>query len=112
VVSEKGTIVGIVSDRDLFTPEARVAADVMTRTVITISPKAKLETAAAQLINRNFSCLPVMENGALVGIVTTTDLVMTLQCAFQLRRRQTLPADNGRCPAEPSYNDADAVTAT
>jgi CBS domain-containing protein/Flp pilus assembly pilin Flp len=111
VVSEKGMIVGIVSDRDLFTPEAHVAADVMTRTVITISPKAKLETAAAQLINRNISCLPVMENGALVGIVTTTDLVMTLQCAFQLRRRQSLRAENGRCPAEPSYHDADAVVA-
>lgn len=112
VVSENGTIVGIVSDRDLFTPEARVAADVMTRTVVTVSPKARLETAAAQLINRNFSCLPVMENGALVGIVTTTDLVMTLQCAFQLKRRQSLPAENGRCPVEPSYNDAVPVAAT
>jgi CBS domain-containing protein len=112
VVNEKGTIVGIVSDRDLFTPEARVATDVMTRTVVTVSPKAKLETAAAQLINRNFSCLPVMENGALVGIVTTTDLVMTLQCAFQLRRRQPLPAGNGRCPAEPSYEDAGAMAVT
>jgi CBS domain-containing protein/Flp pilus assembly pilin Flp len=111
VVNEKGTIVGIVSDRDLFTPEARVATDVMTRTVVTVSPKTRLETAAAQLINRNFSCLPVMENGALVGIVTTTDLVMTLQCAFQLRRRQPLPAENARCPAEPSYEDA-AVAAT
>jgi CBS domain-containing protein len=112
VVNDKGIIVGIVSDRDLFTPEARIAADVMTRTVITISPKAKLETAAAQLINRNISCLPVMENGALVGIVTTTDLVMTLQCAFQLHRRQSLPAENGRCPAEPSYHDATALAAT
>jgi CBS domain-containing protein len=109
VVNDKGIIVGIVSDRDLFTPDARVAADVMTRTVITISPKAKLETAAAQLINRNISCLPVMENGALVGIVTTTDLVMTLQCAFQLRRRQSPAAENGRCPVEPSYNDAAAA---
>jgi CBS-domain-containing membrane protein len=80
--------------------------------VITISPKARLETAAAQLINRNFSCLPVMENGALVGIVTTTDLVMTLQCAFQLRRRQSQPAENGRCPGDPSYHDAPALVAT
>ena len=112
VVNDKGTIVGIVSDRDLFTPEARVAADVMTRTVVTVSPKAKLETAAAQLINRNISCLPVMENSMLVGIVTTTDLVMTLQCAFQLRRRQSLPAENGRCPIEASYNLSEALAAT
>jgi CBS domain-containing protein len=112
VVNEKGTIVGIVSDRDLFTPEARVAADVMTRSVVTVSPKAKLETAAAQLVNRNISCLPVMENSTLVGIVTTTDLVMTLQCAFQLRRRHSQPAENGRCPAEPSYHHAAAVAAT
>jgi acetoin utilization protein AcuB len=112
VVSEKGTIVGIVSDRDLFTPDARTAADVMTRSVVTVSPKAKLETAAAQLINRNISCLPVMEHGALVGIVTTTDLVMTLQCAFQLRRRQTQATENARCPVEASYGDAAALAAT
>ena len=37
VVNEKGTIVGIVSDRDLFTPDARIASDVMTRTVVTVS---------------------------------------------------------------------------
>ena len=111
VVNEKGTIVGIVSDRDLFIPDARVAADVMTRSVVTVSPKAKLETAAAQLINRNISCLPVMENSALVGIVTTTDLVMTLQCAFQLRRRQSRPAENGGCAVEASYQNAAALAA-
>jgi CBS domain-containing protein len=111
VVNEKGTIVGIVSDRDLFTPDARVAADVMTRSVVTVSPKAKLETAAAQLINRNISCLPVMENSALVGIVTTTDLVMTLQCAFQLRRRQSRPAENAGSAVEASYQDAAGLTA-
>jgi CBS domain-containing protein len=111
VVNEKGTIVGIVSDRDLFTPDARVAADVMTRSVVTVSPKAKLETAAAQLINRNISCLPVMENSALVGIVTTTDLVMTLQCAFQLRRRQSRPAENGSCAVEASYQGAAGLAA-
>jgi acetoin utilization protein AcuB len=107
VVNDKGTIVGIVSDRDLFVPEAHCASDVMTRTVVTVSPKARLETAAAQLVNRNISCLPVMDKGVLVGIVTTTDLVMTLQCAFQLHRRQTRPSENGGGAIESaSYNDA------
>jgi acetoin utilization protein AcuB len=88
VVKQDGTLLGIVSDRDLLDSAARVAADVMTRKLITVTPTTKINSALFEIITRNISCLPVMEGAKLVGILTTTDLMMTLQCAFQLWQRQ------------------------
>jgi acetoin utilization protein AcuB len=89
VVTEKGTLAGIVSDRDLMNHVARRAADVMCASLITVKPTAKLAFAVAQMINRNLSCLPVTEGDRLVGILTTTDLVLTLQCVLQLGQRRS-----------------------
>ena len=95
VVTEKGRLVGIVSDRDLLNPIAQKAADVMTRSLITVSPSSKIGSAISQLVNRNISCLPVTEEDKLVGILTTTDAVMTLQCALQLWQRLRAPETTG-----------------
>jgi CBS domain-containing protein len=92
VVSDKGVLVGIVCDRDLVGTQARTAADAMTRTLITVSPSTKLSSALAQIINRNLTCLPVMQDAKLVGLLTTTELVLTLQCALQLMKRKGRPA--------------------
>ena len=86
-------LVGIVSDRDVLmnvsdqvdTERAdnhslytlrKKAHQIMTRTVTTISPEDTIEEAAAILLGNDFSCLPVLEgSGALVGIITKTDLL-------------------------------------
>jgi CBS domain-containing protein len=92
VLCKDGTLVGIVSDRDLLNQNARVAAEVMARKLTTITPTTKINSAVFEIITRNISCLPVMDGEKLVGILTTTDLVMTLQCAFQLwQRRPNVP---------------------
>jgi CBS domain-containing protein len=88
VVKKDGTLLGIVSDRDLLGSTAGVAADIMTRKLITVTPGTKINSALFEIITRNISCLPVMEETKLVGMLTTTDLMMTLQCAFQLWQRQ------------------------
>lgn len=46
----------------------------MAETLVTIAPDADIETAVEQLRTNNIKKLPVVEDGALVGIVTTTDL--------------------------------------
>ncbi len=89
VITEKGRLAGIVSDRDLMNHVAQKAADVMCCSLITVKPTSKLGFAVAQMINRNISCLPVTEGDALVGILTTTDLVLTLQCMLQLWQRRS-----------------------
>jgi CBS-domain-containing membrane protein len=88
VLTEKGRLAGIVSDVDLMNQVAQKAADVMTCSLITVAPTTRLGTAISQMINRNISCLPVTEGETLVGILTTTDVVLTLQCVLQLGQRQ------------------------
>lgn len=79
VVTERKKIVGVLSDRDLTTgdDEARVK-DVMTKETLTITPGETLRKAAGMLDGANVSCLPVVEDGKLAGIVTTSDLLRAL----------------------------------
>jgi CBS domain-containing protein/Flp pilus assembly pilin Flp len=96
VLTEKGRLAGIVSDRDLMNHVAQKAADVMTSSLITVGPSSKLGSAISQMINRNISCLPVTEGDTLVGILTTTDAVLTLQCVMQLWQRMRTPEPAGQ----------------
>jgi CBS domain-containing protein len=85
-------VVGIVSQRDLFrgalahalglSPRAQrrilhtlEVKDVMETEVITTTPDTSLIEAARVLEERKIGCLPVVENGRLVGIITEADFV-------------------------------------
>jgi len=82
VVMDRGSVVGVVSDRDLKgSPELRGferVGDVMTARVVSASPEMTLRQAANRLRGRSIGCLPVMDEERLVGIVTTTDLLELL----------------------------------
>jgi len=75
--------VGIVSERDIvrcLSTEgaavlARVARDVMTAPVITIRPEESVCDAMELMTDRRIRHLPVVDSGALVGIVSIGDLV-------------------------------------
>lgn len=96
-VVDDGALVGIVSDRDLRawrqalldeaggeeTPLGRAAlgapvAKLMTHDVITIEPDAPVRDAVTTMLEHGVSALPVVEGGAVVGIVTTIDLLELL----------------------------------
>ena len=49
--------------------------DVMATDVVTTSPNTSLVEAARLLTERKIGCLPVVENGRLVGILTEGDFV-------------------------------------
>ncbi len=56
------------------------ARDIMTTEVITVSPETLVSDLAETLAGKNISGLPVVDaNGALVGIVTQSDLVERVQ---------------------------------
>ena len=58
--------------------------DIMTSCVTTVSPTETLATAAATMIDSDVGVLPVVEDGALVGIVTDRDLaVRGLACGLE-----------------------------
>jgi len=85
------TLVGLVSHRDLLRAQARfnaqihedegstiasvVARDVMTEEVTTVSPGMPADEAAMLLVDGKFGCLPVVNDGTLVGIVTEHDFL-------------------------------------
>lgn len=77
VVSES-KLVGILSDRDLRShtghlDEVKVNG-VMTENPITVTAATTIEEAAQIMLKRQFGGLPVVDNGALVGIITTSDV--------------------------------------
>jgi CBS domain-containing protein/acyl dehydratase len=81
VVEDDGGCVGIITESDIVAVTAAEGdtgalsvGDVMAETLVTIAPDADIETAVEQLRTNNIKKLPVVEDGALVGIVTTTDL--------------------------------------
>ena len=51
------------------------AKDIMTRDVITVSPKMEIVLAAKLLLEKGFNGLPVVDEGKLVGIICQSDLV-------------------------------------
>lgn len=54
----------------------KTVADVMSRDVITVQPQVPLKEAIQILADRRFSGLPVVdESGALVGVISETDLM-------------------------------------
>jgi acetoin utilization protein AcuB len=90
-VLKEGTLVGIVSDRDLrsSTPAlgdpARAAAlqevlvqDVMATEVVSVHPDDPIEQAANTMRERRIGCLPVLDGDELVGIVTASDVMDAL----------------------------------
>ena len=90
-VLKEGRLVGIVSDRDLrsSTPalgdSARDAAlqeilveNVMARDVVTTLPDDPIEQAANTMRVRRIGCLPVVDSGELVGIITASDVIDAL----------------------------------
>ncbi len=87
-VLENGKLVGIITDRDLrsatsklaevpFQPEDEVGK-IMVKNVITVHPKDPIDVAAKLMRENKIGCLPVMENDALVGIVTISDMLDAL----------------------------------
>lgn len=81
-VVEGKKLVGLVTTYDLFKidvdhkdyPNTKVA-DVMTRKLAVIEPADKVGTAAEIFMEHLFHAVPVVENGDLVGIVTSFDVL-------------------------------------
>jgi len=82
VVEPDGNLVGIITTYDLFKlavdhkdyPTTKVG-NVMTKILATIEPIDKIGTAAEVFMEHLFHALPVVENGKLVGIVTSFDVL-------------------------------------
>ncbi len=85
LVKENDNLVGIVTDRDFAT---KVAANnlpfetpvekIMSSPLITINHNEPISAAAEMMTSKKIRKLAVTENGNIVGIITSTDLVNQL----------------------------------
>jgi len=95
IVDRRGALVGIIVESDLFQAQPSPATtlsiyeihsllsalklqQIMRSPVYTTHPDCPLEEAARLMHQHNIGCLPVLEGGAVVGIVTDTDIFKTL----------------------------------
>lgn len=79
VIVEGSRVVGIVAGRDLPSgDDEKPIRTVMATDVATIEPEATLRHAAGIMRGRGVGSLPVVSQGQLVGIVTTSDLLTAL----------------------------------
>ena len=85
-VVERDRVVGVVTDRDLLgaEPEGPVSA-IMSRPVVTVGPRTPIDRAARLLFDRRIGCLPVVDEGRLIGILTQTDAVAALVDVLRFR---------------------------
>ena len=91
-VLDAGSVVGVVSQRDLFRAALGAALafgirrpqelmrsleirDVMSTPAATIEPGAPVQDAARAMAEKKIGCLPVVEGGRLVGILTESDVL-------------------------------------
>ncbi|MBM7867178.1 CBS domain-containing protein [Heliobacterium gestii] len=87
-VVDDGRLIGIISDRDLRDVKPSImeiddlailsstrVKDIVHTALITVHPLDAIEDAAKMLYDHRIGCLPVVQAGKLVGIITTTDLL-------------------------------------
>jgi len=86
LVTRKGSVVGIVTERDLVRkvlaknedPNKIKLEDIMSQPVITIGPSMQVGDASKLMSEKRIRRLPVIDDDLLVGIVTTTDIARYL----------------------------------
>lgn len=87
VVDMQGHLLGMVSERECHAGKNATAGQVMTKSPETIAKTVPVVNAISLMLDRGISSLPVVEDGRVLGIVTSTDMLMTLQCCIQLLQR-------------------------
>ena len=82
-VVDKGTLVGVFSERDIMTrvvapglnPEVTPIAKVMTRDLVVGNPKDDIGAAIQKMHAVGCRHLPVVDNGSLIGMISIRDLL-------------------------------------
>jgi CBS domain-containing membrane protein len=104
VVDATARVLGVITQRDLLKASMSsvsgagpteqqhwlgqvLVREVMTKKPVTIEPEADLSGAVDKLLDGKFGCLPVVEGGKLVGLITETDLLQHLQRLLKKRPR-------------------------
>jgi CBS domain-containing protein len=69
------------------------AADIMKTDVITITPDSTVQNAALVMLENKVSALPVLENGKLIGILTSSDLLRFIISTYPSLKKKIVVSD-------------------
>ena len=80
IVDKEDKLVGIVTERDFALALAgslttETVGDIMIKDVITTTPGTPIESCSKIMVRNNLRRIPVVEEGKLIGIVTSTDIL-------------------------------------
>lgn len=96
VEDDEGNLVGVVSHRDLLAILSRhrrqngqeiVIKDIMKTELVTIGPQTPTLDALMLMRQKNIGCLPIVQGGKLVGMVTAHDFLTVSARLFEERLR-------------------------
>ena len=84
MVIDKAKLVGIISERDYTrkvvlkdrSSKSTKVSEIMTRKVIQVDPEANLEKCMNVMGNNRVRHLPVVEKGKVLGVISSTDLLL------------------------------------
>ncbi len=102
VLDRNGMLIGVISEKDILkaapSPASTLSAyetnyllskltvkKIMSRNPVTVTKDTTVEDAAMLMLDQDLSCLPVLEDGFLVGIVSKSDLFKMLLESFGAR---------------------------
>ena len=111
-----GRVIGVVTERDLLRASARAphnasglfVHEVMSAPAEHIHPNADIADAAADMNAKRLGCLPVIDAGELVGMLTASDLLGVLG-QYPADRKRLLPAGQRGSVASIMYPEPIAV---
>jgi len=95
-VVDNGKVVGLLTERNLIGAAANrifglkrksrsallkseLVKNVMKKRVVTVAPDTSIKEAARLMAEKKIGCVPVISNGTLVGLVTTTNILRYLE---------------------------------
>ena len=96
LADEQNRLAGVISDRDVIrcfgmdgAPSSdelqRIrAGDLMSSDLLTVNSTTPLDRVVGLMVDEGISCVPVLDDGRLVGILTNSDLFIVLQSLLSL----------------------------
>ncbi len=83
-VNKENKVTGIITSKTLERIKGQdqkliVARDIMVKEIITAESNISIEEANRIMIDKGIGCLPIIELGELVGILTRNDLIKIIQ---------------------------------
>lgn len=79
LVMRKGELMGVVCTCDVKVPDRRrPVAEVMSSRLLTFPATGSVEQAVDMMIGQHIGFLPVVEDGAVIGVITRGDLARVL----------------------------------